>query len=683
MKVALFTKKLKKDHLLIHPQYLKLISFFVLFFSAHVQVLFGQQSKESNIIHLENTIIKEKSTIQLDAQWEFYWNKLIKPGDFATTKPSGIVTLKNWTEYSVAHTANLPSFGFATYRLKIGIPKVRPHLSLHFPAAYSASKIWINGRFFSEMGKVGTTKSATLHRRFSQIIPLNTDETHFEIVIQVANFYHSKGGIDKPLVLGTSHHLHDLKAKRIMADMIFIGCLGFIGIFFLLFYVWYWNKDKAVLYFSILCISLSYMALSDRYAPFTVVFDSINFTLLTKLEYFSLFLAGTFGSLFFNNIFTKFIYKAYSKIILFSFFVLVLLVILLNPPHFTKLVIPFLSLMIINLVYVTYVIVKAIIAKRLESILLLISMVLGSVIFIAHIYLFLGENGNGIIYVNFGYVLVFLLLSMLLMKRFSDSFLELEKSKEIALLQKKEIIAQSNQLVIANKELEESLALLENYNAELDDFNHIVSHDLKTPLVSVHALVSFIEEDFKDTLTSETNVHLNMLKDVVSRMDALINGLLNYSKIAKGNKNKEIFSLQQLLRKVKGVVDHQNLHVLKFPANDVDIYANKIELDHVFQNLLSNAIKHNDKSQTIIQISVIVKPNEYLFSVRDNGPGIDPKYHHKVFKMFSQLNVSNDVESTGIGLAIVKKIITENHGIITLDSDEGKGICINFSWRIK
>ena len=166
-------------------------------------------------------------------------------------------------------------------------------------------------------------------------------------------------------------------------------------------------------------------------------------------------------------------------------------------------------------------------------------------------------------------------------------------------------------------------------------------------------------------------------------MDALINGLLNYSKIAKGNKQKEPFSLYQLLHKVKGVVDHQNLHIIELPAKDVEIYANKIELDHVFQNLLSNAIKHNDKAQTIIQISVIEKPNEYLFTVSDNGPGIDPKYHDKIFKMFSQLNVSNDVKSTGIGLAIVKKIVTENHGTITLDSDEGKGIRISFTWRIK
>lgn len=663
---------------------MKVISYLILLLSLIPNSFgFEEQQKDTFSVDFKDSIIKENTEIELSTRWEFYWNELIIPGNFNKQKPLAIVSLKNWTEFNIPKINKLPSFGYATYRLNITIPKERPHVSLYIPAAYSSSKIWINGHFFSEMGQVGKKKSETLHRRFTQIIPLNTDENNFEIVIQVANFYHNKAGIDKPLILGASHHLHDLKAKRIMADMIFIGCLGFIGIFFLLFYFLYWNKDKAILYFAILCISLSYISLSDRYAPFTVIFESVSFILLTKIEYISLFLAGTAASLFFNNIFSNFIYKAYSKIIIYSFLALVILIIFLSPPHFTKLLLPFLILMIINLVFVTFVIVKAIIAKRLESILLLVSMILGSIIFYVHIFFFLGENGNAMIYVNFGYIFVFLLLSMLLMKRFSDSFHDLEQSKEIALQQKKEISNQSNQLSKANLELEENLTLLENYNAELDDFNHIVSHDLKTPLVSVHALVSFIEEDLKTTLDVGTKNHLNLLKDVVARMDALINGLLEYSKIAKGNKKKEWFSLNDLLHKVINVADHQHKSTIHIPIEDVEIYATKIELDHVFQNLLSNSIKHNDKGRPIIEISVIKRTNEYQFSVSDNGPGIDPKYHDKIFKMFSQLNENKDVKSTGIGLAIVKKIISENHGIISLESEKGKGIKTIFTWRIQ
>ena len=118
------------------------------------------------------------------------------------------------------------------------------------------------------------------------------------------------------------------------------------------------------------------------------------------------------------------------------------------------------------------------------------------------------------------------------------------------------------------------------------------------------------------------------------------------------------------------------------PKEDVKIYANKIELAHVFQNLISNAIKHNDKELTVIHITVAQFSKEYLFSVSDNGPGIAPKYHDIIFKMFSQLHINDDIESTGIGLAIVKRLIHVNRGIITLTSQKKKGIKIQFSWKI-
>jgi signal transduction histidine kinase len=645
--------------------------------------VFGlKQRNDVNLINLQGTTIDNSTEIELDTGWEFYWKELIVPGNFKKSKPLAIVSLNNWTSFALSNKEKLPSFGYATYRLKISIPEERSHVSLQIPKAFSSSKLWINGKFISEIGCVGKSKETTQHRRISQIIPLNTNETDFEIVIQVANYYHMKAGLTQPLILGASYTLHTLKSKIIIADIIFIGCIGFMGIFFLFFFLFYWNKDRAVLYFSILCISLSYMALSDRYAPFTELFQSVSWIFLTRIEYISLFTAGFSASLFFSIIFLNFIHKNYIKIVVFVFGLLVLLAICLFAPHFTKLVLPFIGILLLNFVYITFVIIKAIISKRYESILLLVSMLMGSSIFYIHVFFFLGEDGFAIIYVNFGYVLLFLLLSMLLMKRFSNSFKELEKSNELTLKQKEEIYLKSNQLSIANLELEKNLKLLGKYNSELDDFNHIVSHDLKSPLVAVHALASFIEEDIKTTISKEAKNNLRLLKDVISKMDALINGLLKYSKIARGDKRKEHFSLNDLLKKVAEIVDSQNKSIIHMPKEDVKIFANKIELTHVFQNLISNAIKHNDKELTVINISVAELSKEYLFSVSDNGPGIAPKYHDIIFKMFSQLHVNDDIESTGIGLAIVKKLIHVNKGIITLTSEKNIGIKIQFSWRI-
>jgi signal transduction histidine kinase len=662
----------------------KIRTFCILVLLLNIQTSFGAilQKEVHTSLDIQQIINDKNTEIPLDSGWEFYWNALIVPGDFKGKEPYVITSLTNWTKFTLPTIGNLPSFGHATYRLCIALPKERPHVSLHIPKAYSSSKLWINGSLISEIGHVGKTKESTLHRRHSQIIPLSTEATIFEIVIQVSNYYHIKAGFDKPILLGSSDHIYNIKSRFMVADMLFIGCIGFMGLFFLFFFLFYWNKDKAVIYFSMICISLSYMALSDRYAPLTELFPTINWILLTKFEYISLFVAGASSGLFFNKILPNFVHKCYSKIIIFCLCLMVTLNILLFAPYFTQLTLPFLILMVINFIYMTFIILKAILIKRSESILLLSSLLLASIIFYFHVIFFIGTNGYEIIYVDFGYIFVFLLLSMLLMKRFSDSFQELERSKELALLQKKEISIKSIEVSNLNQELGQNLTLLENYNKELDDFNHIVSHDLKSPLISLHALASFIEEDLKMTIDKETKNNLNLLKGVVSKMDALITGLLKYSKIAKGNKNKELFSLNELLSSVKTLVDYQNKSTINLPEQDLEIHANKVELDHVFQNLISNAIKHSDKEHAIINISVEKHPKEYVFSVSDNGPGIDSKYHTKIFKMFSQLTNNNDAKSTGIGLAIVNKIIEENHGVVSIESEKGVGLKINFSWRI-
>ncbi len=666
-----------------YNEYLKFICYFIiLLLSTHYSFGIQQQKNEITVIDLQKTPIHENTEVALDFGWEFYWNQLIEPNNFKAEKIFEKVSLNNWTQFKLPNSKKLPSFGYATYRLNISIPKERPHVSLHIPAAYASSKTWINGKLISEIGHVGISKSETKHRRFSQIVSLNTHETDFEIVIQVANFYHNKGGIDKPLLLGTTKHLNSLKIRKIIADMIFIGCLGFIGTFFLLFFLFYWNKDKAVLYFGIACVSLAYMALSDRYAPFTVIFESISWIFLTKIEYTSLFLAGTTASLFFYTIFSDFTHRLYPKVLISSFLILTVLVIFLPAPYFTKLVLPFLILMIINLIYVTYIIIKSFIGKLHDSLLLLVSMLLGSIVFYVHIFVFLGKRGDAIIYVNFGYILVFLLLSMLLMIRFSNSFKELETAKEFALEQKKEISIKSNELSNLNLELKANLKQLEDYNTELDSFNHIVSHDLKAPLVAMHTLVSFIEEDLEAVLDKNATNHFSLLKDKISKMNALINGLLEYSKIAKGNKKKDSFIVNKLLEEVIESVDPQNKSLITLPSENIDINTSRIELEHVFQNLISNAIKYSDKERAKINISVSKLEKEYLFSVSDNGPGIDPKYHTKIFEMFSQLNVNDEIESTGIGLSIVKKIVTANHGVISVESEKGTGTNIKFSWKI-
>ncbi len=647
--------------------------------------MFGVENSQKDLpkFDLQNINFESNTEVDLDSGWAFYWNQLIAPNNFTKEQSFTKVSIQDWTNYNDANGANLPSFGYATYRLIFSLPKKRPHLSLEIPPAYSSSNIWINNELIAEIGEVGTRKETTVHRRFSRTIPLDTDINDFEIVIQVANFYHAKGGYVKAPILAPSEHLQTENNRGIISDMIFIGSLGFIGFFFLLFFLFFWNKDIAVLYFAILCICWANRALNDAYAPFSHIFPNVSWTLLSRIEYITLFMGGSAACLFFANIFSNHIHKLYKKIIIVTFLISLLLILFLPSQYFTRLLVPYIYFMIICLVYMTGVIVKAIFYKERKSVLALVSIVFGLIIFCSHIFVFFDGNGRDLVYINLGYVFVFLLISMLLMMRFSNSFIELEVSRKVALEQKKEISLQSNQLSKTNLRLKDNLTLLENHNSELDNFNHIVSHDLKAPLVAVNALVHFIEEDNNAKFDENTKSNFKLLKERILKMGGLIEGLLEYSKIAKGNKTKEYFYLNDVLVDIVEAVNNKNQHTIVLPIDNPRIYANKTEIKHIFLNLIQNAIKHNDKKETRINILFTKKKELYEFSVKDNGPGIPRKYHAKIFDMFTSLQNDDKRDSTGIGLSIVKKIISENHGRIWIESKEGIGTTINFVIKIE
>ncbi len=662
---------------------LKFITRFILFV-AIVQCVYSvdKQKNKNYSTYFSNDKLFQKKGIKLDTNWEFYWNTFINPRDSTNQKPLKLVNLGSWTNYVDKHNQKLPAFGYASYKKSFIIPKERPNASLYIPRIIGAYKIWINGKFILETGIIGKTKETTLHRRFTKIIPLNSNDTHFEVVIQVANFYNKNAGITEPILLGVTENLFHKKSLQIMADMTTVGSFSFVGLLFLIFYVLYWNKDKAVLYFSLMCIALSYHTLNDRYAPFSHIFKEISWVFLAKTEYIASYIVGYSASMFFIIVLEEYVHFWFKKLIQYSTVILILAAIILPAPHFTYLIPVFLVFMMLNIAYIFFTTIKAILAKSKASKLLLIGIVIATTVFLSNIVFFIKQNEIALIYVKFGYIVVFLLISMLLLRRFSNSFKELENANLLALTQKKEISIKSKQLTTVNLKLEENLKLLENNNEELEDFNHIVSHDLKTPLVSVYSLASFIEEDLKDALDENTSKHIMMMKEVISKMEASINGLLEYSKVAKGKKRKEWFSCNVTLQKVFDLIHHQKKSTLKLPKKDIKIYANKLEFEHVFQNLMGNSIKYNDKDEAILTIDITIKNNEYLFSLSDNGPGIDKQYHQKIFKIFSQLETNvKDLNSTGIGLAIVKKIVANNDGVISVSSKKGKGLTIRFSWK--
>jgi signal transduction histidine kinase len=237
-----------------------------------------------------------------------------------------------------------------------------------------------------------------------------------------------------------------------------------------------------------------------------------------------------------------------------------------------------------------------------------------------------------------------------------------------------------NELRQKNIELADNIRALEKTNRELDKFASIVSHDLKAPLRAIGNLTGWIEDDMKGKMPPDVLENFNAIKQRVRRMEGLINGLLEYSKAdRKRGEVVTVDSKKLVLDTFEFIGKPENLQ-LEFTTAMPVFPADKLLLEQIFANLLDNSVKYNDKSTVRIKVSAEEKKNQWLFAVTDNGPGIDRQYHEKVFIIFQTLKRRDEVESTGVGLAIVKKIIEEKGGKIWVESEPGKGAAFKFTW---
>ncbi len=222
---------------------------------------------------------------------------------------------------------------------------------------------------------------------------------------------------------------------------------------------------------------------------------------------------------------------------------------------------------------------------------------------------------------------------------------------------------------------------LESVNNELKDFAYVVSHDLKAPLRAIGSLSEWIYTDYKDVLDDDGREQLELLMSRVRRMHELIEGVLQYSRIGRIREEMTEIDLNELLTKIIdslgppghiSIIAEDNLPTVRFEST---------RLNQVFQNLIGNAIKYMDKQEGLIKVNCIDNDEFWQCSVSDNGPGIDEKNFEQIFQIFQTLRPRDEVESTGIGLTIVKKVIELYGGKIWVESAIGEGSTFLFTIR--
>lgn len=236
-------------------------------------------------------------------------------------------------------------------------------------------------------------------------------------------------------------------------------------------------------------------------------------------------------------------------------------------------------------------------------------------------------------------------------------------------------------LEVAGRERQRAILDLERRNRDLDQFAYVTSHDLKAPLRAIANLATWIDEDLPPTTTPETRENLELLKQRTARMEMLIEGILAYSRAGRTKNPGARKSMDAVVAETRVLLGLSTDHLRLEQGGELLCPPESVEFGQVLTNLVSNAQKHGGAGKPI-HVTAARTSDALELSVRDHGPGIEPRFHERIFEIFQTLSPRDAVEGAGIGLAIVKKLVLGVDGKVWVESEPGKGATFHVRWPI-
>jgi light-regulated signal transduction histidine kinase (bacteriophytochrome) len=232
------------------------------------------------------------------------------------------------------------------------------------------------------------------------------------------------------------------------------------------------------------------------------------------------------------------------------------------------------------------------------------------------------------------------------------------------------------------REKEQQRSELARSNADLEEFAYAASHDLKAPLRAISHLVQWIADDIEATANPDTLENLRLLRGRVARMQMLLDGLLAYSRVGHTNLTIEDVDIGDVIREVVAMLAPPPGFIVACEGTMPVIHTHRVSIQAVLENLIGNGLKHHDRTEGRIDVHVRPVGEAIEFRIADDGPGIAAQYHDRIFLMFQTLASRDDVESSGIGLTIVKKKVQTHGGQIWVESaPPARGATFVFTWK--
>ncbi len=590
--------------------------------------------------------------IELSGLWEFYWQRLLRPGE-ASVPPTGYFPMPHlWNRQQVGDTP-LSSQGYATYRLELQLPPDAPPLGLALEDVYTAYELWAGDALIARNGQVGSDAAATVPHWLPQVVDLPAADANgrLELTFIVANFDHHKGGPNQPMLLGAVDELRTAHAQAQMRSMFLTGCLVMGGLFFLGLYA-FGSHDRSVLLFSLFCLVYSYRVGGTGLYALHALWPTLPWWLTVRLEFLAFFLSAYLLSRHLQLLYPADAQPFISNLINALTLSATATALALPTRWFTALATPGVFIIFPSLLYIMVVYVRAALNRRPGAIWGVMSMAVLVIVVAVGSVDYLQGRTSPVVFSFFGYIGFFFFHSLIHSFRFAHNLREAKERAERGARAK-------------------------------SDFLSMISHEIRTPLNGVIGLTNVLIDE---NPRPEQRDLLNSLKFSAHHLLGIINHLLDFNKIEAGKMELELRetdftalarNLQSSLhptaerKRLSFVVDID-------PALPTQVLADPVRANQVLTNLSDNALKFTEQGAVTVSLRVAARTADAVtvdFEVKDTGIGIPPDKLEMIFEDFSQAHSSTSrlFGGTGLGLAICKRLLALQGVELQVESELGQG----------
>lgn len=663
----------------------------------------AEQKAVKGILDLRGIKNPDHFIIRLNGQWEFYWQKMLRPNDFkkGNIKPDYYGNVPSyWTDYP-KDSVGTENFGYATYRLTVLFPKgFNKPLAIDLPVFDSSYDIYLDGKYYGGNGTPGESADRTKPEYKRNFFRFNIESDSLKIIINVANYDHRRGGFWLPAKLGTFSEVQKQLANSWAAEWSVISLLLGFSLFFLFFFL-ISPKEKIMFFFSMTTIGLALRPLFTSHYLILNLFN-MDWVWIIRSEYLGLFVIIIGWVWYVMNLYPSKFFRIIAWLITCIFSFAFIATLFLPVSIFSYLTIVYYPSMILSISYLLFMSFRGSLKYNLIDIGYFLAFILLLVGGMHDMRVSLGKSDS-----NIGYSLTYIIVlfvfiqAVILLYRWVRAFLDKEKlQNELEFLNKNLehlVNERTQELKNRNEEIEKQNSMIAIQNKQLSDtiqlknrIFSVIAHDLRSPVVNILYMLNLLKEkEYKEKYDTFANSSIQYAQMVIS----LLENMLVWG---RGQEDKIKFSPEK--RDLADII-LTNLSIFKETSDKKEIavnftqignslaYFDKDLMDIIIRNLLSNAVKYTSRGG---RISILLKEKtqngDYMMlKICDNGigiPEVKQKYLFTTTEVESTPGTENE-KGTGLGLKLCYELVKINNGSIVVDSKTGEGTCFIITLPMK